>query len=120
MVVSMQKSVCILASFFLLLSACAGVTKGSHLLAAASFHEECFDLSPDQVLAYSFKSTAAVEFNIHYHEGKSVLSPVSEKDISLLQGTFRPDQTRHYCVMWSNPRSEPVPLDYRLQVKTVQ
>ena len=35
-------------------------------------HEDCVDLSPDQVLDYTFESLRTLDFNIHWHEDNKI------------------------------------------------
>jgi len=87
------------------------------MIKSGSFHEECLTLHTNQTLEYSFETEKPVRFNIHYHEGTEVIYPISKDNISVLNGTFNPKTTQHYCLMWSNQLSDPVPLTYRLQLK---
>jgi len=86
------------------------------ILPAGEFHEECMELTKRQRLAYSFRSAAPVEFNIHYHIGNKIHYPVLKKSIAALTGTYAPKRPDGYCMMWSNQRSKPVELDYHFEI----
>jgi hypothetical protein len=63
-------------------------------------HEECVALAPGDRLQYRFESTAPLAFNIHYHEGKAVVMPVTRERVSADEGTFAPLVAQDYCLMW--------------------
>ena len=76
-------------------------------------HEECMQMSPGDRLVYRFTAQRPVAFNIHYHEGKTVIMPVSRDDTTAEDGTFRPLAAQDYCLMWEAGREGAV-LDYRI------
>ncbi len=63
-------------------------------------HEECVALAPGDRLQYRFESTAPLAFNIHYHEGKAVVMPVTRERVRADEGTFAPLVAQDYCLMW--------------------
>ena len=78
-------------------------------------HEECVKMVPGDVLDYQFTTQRPVAFNIHYHEGKSVILPVSRNNVSADEGTFQPLTPQVYCLMWEAGREGAI-LDYRVKL----
>lgn len=78
-------------------------------------HEECAKMNPGDVLDYHFTAQRPVAFNIHYHEGKSVVLPVSRDNVTTDDGTFQPLAAHEYCLMWEAGR-EGAMLDYRVKL----
>ena len=76
-------------------------------------HEECMQLIPGDWLVYRFDAQRPVAFNIHYHEGKAVIVPVSRKDVTTDEGAFRPLVPQEYCLMWEAGREGAI-VDYRI------
>jgi hypothetical protein len=76
-------------------------------------HEECVHLTPGDRIVYRFEAQRPVAFNIHYHEGKTVIMPVSRDDVTNDDGTFRPLVAHEYCLMWEAGREGAI-LDYRI------
>jgi len=76
-------------------------------------HEECAKLVPGDRLDYRFEAQRPVAFNIHYHEGKAVIMPISRDDATTDDGTFRALIPQDYCVMWEAGRDGAI-LDYRI------
>jgi hypothetical protein len=76
-------------------------------------HEECMQMVPGDRLVYRFAAQRPVAFNIHYHEGKSVILPVSRDDVTADDGTFRPLVAQDYCLMWEAGREGAI-LEYRI------
>jgi hypothetical protein len=76
-------------------------------------HEECAPMQAGDVLDYHFTAQRPVAFNIHYHEGKAVILPVSRDNVTTEEGTFQPLSPRDYCLMWEAGREGAI-LDYRV------
>jgi hypothetical protein len=72
----------------------------AHPLPPYQIHEECVSLVPGDRLQYRFESKAPLAFNIHYHEGKAVVMPVTRERVSSDEGTFVPLAAHDYCLMW--------------------
>ena len=68
---------------------------------------------PGDRLSYRFEAQRPVKFNIHYHEGKSVILPVTRDDVTTDDDTFRPLAEQDYCLMWEAGREGAI-LDYRI------
>jgi len=78
-------------------------------------HEECVALAPGDRLQYRFGSTAPLAFNIHYHEGRAVVMPVTRERVSADEGTFAPLVAQEYCLMWE-AGAEGTTIDYTLRL----
>jgi hypothetical protein len=76
-------------------------------------HEECVQLVPGDWLVYRFTAQRPVDFSIAYHEGKTVIMPVSRDDTTAEDGTFRPLVAHDYCLMWEAGREGAI-VDYRI------
>ena len=91
--------------------------QGSVYINPSRSHEECFQLSPSQVLHYSFNTSKPVNFNIHYHEADNITYAVSQDNIAATDGTFYPEKEQFYCLMWTNSQSAPVSLSYKYSIE---
>ena len=88
------------------------------ILKPQTAHEKCMSMEPPQKLHYSFGSDKPLDFNVHYHKGDMVYSPVKEKKITSFEGVFSPQVREDYCMMWENKSpSEEVKLEYTFKVK---
>jgi hypothetical protein len=76
-------------------------------------HEECLQLLPGDWLIYRFTAQRPVDFSIAYHEGKTVIMPVSRDDTTAEDGSFRPLAAHDYCLMWEAGREGAI-VDYRI------
>jgi hypothetical protein len=79
---------------------------------AEDFHELCIELTPRQRIAYEFRTSASVDFNIHFHTGDKVDYPLLRKGLRSLASSFTPTRPDHYCLMWENKTAKPVRLEY--------
>jgi len=112
---------CCSCALALAVSACAGerIRPGNPLEVTGQrinpfeLHEECVQLTPEDRLVYRFTAQRPVAFNIHYHEGKTVIMPVTRDDVTTDDGTFRPLIAQDYCLMWEAGREGAI-LDYRI------
>ena len=66
-----------------------------------AMHEECVKLDAGEKRKYYWKSDAAVDFNIHYHEGQEVSYPVKRDGMRTDGGTFTAKIAQDYCWMWT-------------------
>ena len=83
----------------------------------SGIHEDCMELLPGQSLDYSFEASKPLNFNVHYHEDRNVVYGIIKDVVSSDKGTFRSEKKQYYCLMWSNPGSEPVGLTYSHSIK---
>ncbi len=79
--------------------------------------ETCFDLALGETLAYRFNATDSVLFNIHYHQENEVIHAISEHLIARRNGTFEPDISARYCLMWTNPNTRTAKIQYDYTVR---
>lgn len=71
-------------------------------VAPNSFEERCIKLAAGASMRYRFKSSAPVDFNLHYHRGKEVIYPVKKAAVAKRVGRFRAKREDVYCLMWEN------------------
>lgn len=87
----------------------------AHPLPPYEVHEECASLRPGDKLHYRFESKAPLAFNIHYHEGKAVVMPVTRERATADEGTFVPLIAHVYCLMWE-AGAEGTTIDYAVRL----
>ena len=87
----------------------------AHPLPAHQVHEECVKLQPGDRLEYRFDARAPLHFNIHYHEGKAVVMPVSHDNLKASVGEFSALIAQEYCLMWETG-AVGTALDYRVRL----
>lgn len=87
----------------------------AHPLPPYEVHEECASLRPGDRLHYRFESKAPLAFNIHYHEGKAVVMPVTRERATADEGTFVPLAAHVYCLMWE-AGTEGTTIDYAVRL----
>jgi hypothetical protein len=63
--------------------------------------EFCDKLGAGEKRRFHWKSSAPVDFNIHYHEGPEALYPVKRDAMRGDGGTFTAKAEREYCWMWT-------------------
>ena len=84
-------------------------------------HEECVELKKDADIAYRFKASQPVPFNIHYHTGKGkeakVEYGVKLDAIDAKEDVFRTSIDQHYCWMWTNKTTQSVTLSGEITAK---
>lgn len=87
----------------------------AHRLLPYKVHEECVKLLPGDRLEYAFDANAPLHFNIHYHEGKAVVMPLSRDQVKSDRGEFKVLVAQEYCLMWeAGPQG--TPIDYRVRL----
>jgi hypothetical protein len=72
--------------------------------------EECFRLTADASIGYTFEASAPVDFNIHFHRGDIVEYPVRVDQASHGDDRFTAGSTEEYCLMWTNRTAQPVTI----------
>ena len=78
------------------------------------FVEVCEKLPQRTKVAWSFKATAPLDFNIHYHEGKDVKFPEKKSAISRYDGLLDVTVEQDFCWMWTNKGRTTAALDLSL------
>jgi hypothetical protein len=84
------------------------------LVAPGKFAEVCGKLARAETVAWSFESDQPLAFNIHYHQGKQVVTPEKRDAVSRADGRLEAAVEQDYCWMWSNKSAVPAKLDLRL------
>ncbi|MCX9158173.1 hypothetical protein OPU71_18780 [Niveibacterium sp. 24ML] len=79
-------------------------------------HEDCRLLDAGQGMAYRFTADAPLEFNVHRHDGETVISPVQIARAKALDAIFDADVRAEWCWMWVNRGREPVRLEVKVGV----
>jgi hypothetical protein len=83
-------------------------------LAPYAMREECFRLDSGDRIDFYFSSTAAVAFNIHYHDANAVVMPIERTGSREASGDFEADRPEIYCMMWE-AGAESALVDYRVR-----
>lgn len=73
------------------------------LVQPGQVHELCMALEFGKRLTYGFISRSAMNFNIHYHEGDTVVYPVEERLTREENKIFTATADQEHCLMWTNP-----------------
>ena len=83
-------------------------------IAPKGLAELCGRLRPGDTVRWQFESESAVDFNIHFHEGKDVRYPLKQDAVAEARGTFVATGEQDYCWMWSNSAARPAAMIVRL------
>jgi hypothetical protein len=78
-------------------------------------HEECMRVERGEKRRYYWKSSAPVDFNIHYHRGDEVLYPVKRERMRGDGGTFASKSGEEYCWMWT--AKAPAKIEGRIELR---
>ena len=92
----------------LMVSGCASAppdpdaARGMDALEIAPYraHESCLKLDDGDRLDWRFESRAPVDFNLHYHDGASIIMPLTLDASYGSAGIFRAIVPQEYCAMW--------------------
>ncbi|MFZ6819767.1 hypothetical protein [Undibacterium sp. Ji22W] len=82
---------------------------------AGGFLEVCGKLPAGLKIDWQYKSQQALDFNIHYHEGKKLSVPVKHQAKQAVAEQFEVKVAQDYCWMWSNKTKEAATVDLSLQ-----
>lgn len=85
------------------------------VIAPGKFAELCGPLAKGQSVAWSFEAGAALDFNIHFHQGKDVVYPARASGVARSEGTLVADPAHDYCWMWTNKSASAVALAVQLR-----
>jgi hypothetical protein len=85
-------------------------------IAAYAIHEDCLQLRAGERLDYEFTTNNPVDFNIHYHEGRTVLMPIVHDKSEHASGVYVPAIPQDYCLMWEAGAAGAL-LDYRINLR---
>lgn len=83
-------------------------------LEAGGFAEVCGALSLDERVRWAFDASAALDFNIHYHEGAEVVYPAEFPSTVERTDVLVAPVEQTYCWMWTNRLDSPVTVTLRL------
>jgi hypothetical protein len=84
-------------------------------LAPGKIHEACLRLDAGEKRRYSWKSSAPLDFNIHYHRGDEVFYPVKRQRMRGDGGAFTAKSGEDYCWMWTGKAA--ARLEGRIEAK---
>ncbi len=79
------------------------------------FVEVCGKLSKGTAVKWQFETSAATDFNLHYHQGKEVIFPAKVNGAEQGVATLEVMLDQDYCWMWKNKTSQPVTLKLSLK-----
>ncbi len=82
---------------------------------AGKFVEICGKLPAAATVNWNFTTAAPVDFNVHYHLGKTVVYPTKLKAVVSAKDSLAVKIDQDYCWMWSNKSSAATALSVRLQ-----
>ena len=86
------------------------------VLAPGKVHEDCFTLRLGQQVRYNFKLDQAGAFNLHYHSGSKVISPLQSDSVTEQTGDHVATVAQEYCLMWTNIQKRSTKLGYEFIV----
>jgi hypothetical protein len=93
----------------------AGSAAHEFRVAPGKFAEWCGKLHQGDKVQWRFESEAALNFNVHYHEGKEVRFPARQDGVARAEGSLQAALDQDFCWMWTNKTKEPVVLKASLQ-----
>lgn len=76
-------------------------------IASGKAVEECLSLDAGDRLEWRFDATARVDFNLHFHRGREVVTPVETRNTQQQSGVYIATLREDYCLMWSNAGGVP-------------
>ncbi len=79
-------------------------------VAPGKFAELCGPLPAGAKVQWQFEAGAALDFNIHYHQGREVHYPAKEPGRAASNGVLETQHAQDYCWMWTNRHTAPVTL----------
>ena len=83
-------------------------------LGAGAFAEVCGALSREEQVQWTFEASAALDFNIHYHEGDEVVYPEELAGSARGAGVLVAPVDQTYCWMWTSGQSSPATVTLQL------
>ena len=93
----------------------SGLYEKTSTVQPGKFLELCGGLTKGQAIDWSFDSDLALDFNVHFHEGKDVVFPEKQTAVTKASGTLNVAAKQDYCWMWSNKSPRPATLTARLK-----
>lgn len=83
-------------------------------VAPGQFTEVCGKVARTDTIHWRFEASGALNFNIHYHEGRDVRYPERRDAIAAASGQLRASVDHDHCWMWVNQAGQPVELKFVL------
>jgi hypothetical protein len=77
--------------------------------------EVCEKLSTGAQVSWRYKASTPVDFNVHFHQGKEVSTPVRIDHRAQADAVFKATSAQEYCWTWLNRSGKPVRLAIQLQ-----
>ena len=75
-------------------------------IAPGKVGEVCMPLAAGDTLAWRFKASAALDFNLHQHVDKEVLMPVERKAVASDRARHTVERANEWCLMWTAPAGQ--------------
>lgn len=84
-------------------------------VAPGKFVEVCGAVPVNTQVHWRFQANAPLDFNIHYHEGKQVQTPVQLDGVRRGFATLHVRAAQDHCWMWRNRGDAPVSFSLTLR-----
>ena len=84
-------------------------------VAPGSFVELCGALERGQTVAWRVEASGALDFNIHFHEGKAVRTPARAEQARDARGKLSVESAQDYGWMWSNKAAAAASVQVQLE-----
>jgi len=84
-------------------------------LEPGKFVEVCGPVPVGTPVKWQFKASAPLDFNIHYHQGKEVVTPTRATQVSQAADTLLVAGEPDHCWMWVNKGAAPATVSVELQ-----
>lgn len=78
---------------------------------ARGFEERCLALGTGERVRYRWAATGEVDFNIHWHRGDAVHTPVKAAAARAADAQFTAPHADTYCLMWERKGEGAVRID---------
>lgn len=74
--------------------------------------ERCLQLTPGDILTYTFEADQPVAFDLHYHAYGLMHYALGAYTTTSETRTYRPRSIQTYCLSWQNPGHEAIRLSW--------
>jgi len=81
------------------------------------FVELCEKLPAGAKVSWRFEADAALDFNVHFHQGNDVSYPVKQDQATRAQGVLEAPGAQDYCWMWVNKAKGGSPVNLAIQLR---
>jgi hypothetical protein len=78
---------------------------------ARGFEERCLMLGAGERVRYRWSATGEVDFNIHWHRGDAIHTPVKAAAARATDAQFTAPHADTYCLMWERKGEGAVRVD---------